>query len=89
MVKKKSKNNKKNIKKRKQKEKKCIRNVGKIDSLIRILLGIGFLGYGYLNRLIMGNYSYVLYIIALILIITGLRRKCLLYYPLNINTNKK
>lgn len=71
------------------KQDKCSMNVGRTDRYIRIVLGL-FLALGAYNySSSLGNWNYLAYLIAFILIITGLRRKCALYCPLNINTNKK
>ncbi len=56
---------------------KC--NVGTVDSLIRIIIGIGILFTGIALKNFWG-------IIGLIPLITGFSRRCLLYIPMGIST---
>lgn len=60
---------------------KC--NEGKIDRIIRIILGIALAVAAYMTGI------WWIYIIAGILLITGATGFCLLYVPFKINTCKK
>ncbi len=62
------------------------KNVGTIDRVIRIILGLIFV---YLGEVSMGALSIILYIVAVILLLTGLFGTCPLYSALKMNTNKK
>ncbi|GAB6106581.1 YgaP family membrane protein [Fusibacter bizertensis] len=62
-----------------------MKNVGSVDRLIRIILGILVLS---LFFVLQGALKWVS-IIGIILIITGLINFCPLYVPFKINTNKK
>ena len=58
------------------------KNVGKIDKIVRIILGIAIIGVGFL-------YGSWLGAIGIIPILTGLISWCPLYCPLKINTCSK
>lgn len=60
-------------------------NVGKIDKIIRILVGIVF-GLLYFTKIISGTWGIVLLIAGIILILTAFVGRCGLYYPFGINT---
>ncbi len=62
------------------------KNVGAIDRVIRIILGLIFV---YLGGVAMGALSVIFYIVAVILLLTGLFGMCPLYSALKMNTNKK
>ncbi len=57
------------------------KNVGKIDRIIRFILGTIFIVVGILNN----NW---LIAIGAILLLTAFLNRCLLYYPFKINTKK-
>ena len=56
-------------------------NVGSIDKLVRLIIGIGLL----LSGVILQNWVGW---IGLVLIITGARGRCLIYYMLGLSTAK-
>jgi hypothetical protein len=62
-------------------------NVGTIDKIIRILVGLVIIGLYFLN-VINGTLTIVLLILAGVLILTGLFRVCPLYMPFGIKTCK-
>ena len=62
------------------------KNVGKWDKIIRIIIGLIFLYFGSMSA---GALSVIFYIVALILLLTGLFGTCPLYSALKINTCKK
>ncbi|EMT45485.1 MULTISPECIES: DUF2892 domain-containing protein [Anoxybacillus] len=59
-------------------------NVGSVDRIIRLILGVALLGLFFLE----GNIKYV-GILGIVLIITAFVRFCPLYVPFRINTTKK
>jgi hypothetical protein len=63
------------------------KNVGKVDSIIRLILGIILViaGLAYLN----GVAEVVVIIIGIVLIFTSLTKFCALYKLFGINTLKK
>lgn len=63
------------------------KNVGKIDKIVRIVfaLVIAYLDY---TEAITGTTSWVLSIVALVLVVTAFIGFCPLYKALGINTNK-
>ena len=63
------------------------KNVGKEDRIIRIILGLGAVVGSYLY--LVPPVQYVGYLIAAILLFTGLMSTCMLYELFGINTNKK
>jgi len=58
------------------------KNVGNIDRIIRLILGIAIVIWGIISQNWWG-------LIGVVLIGTALFRFCLLYLPFRINTNKK
>lgn len=56
------------------------KNVGKIDSIIRYVLGAVFIAVGYW-------YHWAFYILAAIMIITSITGFCVLYKLFDIDTN--
>jgi len=62
-----------------------MKNMGKVDRIIRIVLGLGVLS---LLFIISGNLKY-LGLIGLIPLLTGIIGICPLYLLLHISTNKK
>ncbi len=62
------------------------KNVGKSDRIIRVVVGLIFL---YLGSVATGAFSVILYIVAVILLLTGLVGTCPLYSALKMNTRKK
>ena len=60
------------------------KNVGRVDSIIRIILGLVLLS---LLFLLQGNIKY-LGLIGLVPLTTGIIRFCPIYYLLGISTNK-
>lgn len=62
-------------------------NVGTIDKIIRILVGLVIIGLYFLN-VINGTLTIVLLVLAGVLILTGLFRVCPLYMPFGIKTCK-
>jgi hypothetical protein len=61
-----------------------MKNVGKVDSIIRIVLGLALLS---LLFLLQGNMKY-LGLIGLVPLITGITRSCPIYHLLGTSTNK-
>ena len=63
------------------------KNVGAVDRVIRIILGIIliYVGWGWLHGIPKG----IVYLIGLILIVTGILGTCLLYSLLGTNTLPK
>ncbi|KHF29431.1 DUF2892 domain-containing protein [Anoxybacillus sp. ST4] len=59
-------------------------NIGSVDRIIRLILGVALLGLFFLE----GNIKYV-GILGIVLIITAFVRFCPLYVPFRINTTKK
>lgn len=55
------------------------KNVGKIDKIIRIIIGLAIIAYGVINNSLLGA-------IGLIPLFTGIIGWCPLYCPLKINT---
>ena len=63
-------------------------NVGTIDKVIRILIGLVFIGL-YFVHIITGTVAIVILVLAGVFILTGLFNFCPLYIPLGINKEKK
>lgn len=63
-------------------------NVGTIDRIIRILLGVAVIALYFLGK-ISGITAVVLLIVAAVFIVTGLQRFCPLYTLFGINTKSK
>jgi hypothetical protein len=63
------------------------KNVGKIDSIIRLILGVALIiiGFVYANGII----EILLIILGIILMVTSFAKFCALYKLLGINTLKK
>jgi hypothetical protein len=63
------------------------KNVGTADRIVRIILGLIliFLGWGWLHGIPKG----IVYLIGLILIVTGILGTCLIYSLLGMNTSAK
>lgn len=61
------------------------KNVGKADSIIRILLGL-VLFYMVFSNQIVGTMGIIALIVALVLFFTAVRRSCALYSVLGMNT---
>ncbi len=57
-------------------------NVGTIDRVLRIVIGLGIIGYGVVNQTWLGA-------IGLVPILTAVFRFCPAYCPLGINTSGK
>jgi hypothetical protein len=64
------------------------KNVGMIDRVIRILLGIILL-YIFVANMIAAPWSYLVALIGLILLVTGIVGTCPLYSMLGMNTMGK
>jgi len=62
-------------------------NVGTIDRVIRILVGLVVIGLYFLN-MITGTLAIVFLVLAGVFILTGLIRVCPLYIPFGIKTCK-
>ena len=62
-------------------------NVGTIDEVIRILIGLVFIGL-YFAHIITGTVAIALLVLAGVFILTGLFNFCLIYIPFGINTGK-
>lgn len=58
---------------------KC--NVGKIDRILRIIIGLAVIGFGFYSQSWLGA-------IGIVPLFTGLVRWCPAYVPLGISTNK-
>ncbi len=63
---------------------KC--NVGGTDRIIRILLGIILVLVGWF--MLEETAKVVAIVVGVVLVFTAITRRCLLYYPLGINTAK-
>ncbi len=59
-----------------------MKNVGSIDRLIRIILGLAIIAAGII-------YSSWWGLLGVVLLLTGVFRSCLLYKPFGINTASK
>ncbi|MBD3247413.1 DUF2892 domain-containing protein [Candidatus Pacearchaeota archaeon] len=62
------------------------KNLGPLDRFIRVILAIAlaYIAYTYVQ----GFWMWALYVVAVILIFTALRARCLPYDWFGINTNK-
>jgi K+-transporting ATPase A subunit len=65
-----------------------MRNMGKADKIIRLLIAI-VITVLFLNHVITGVFGIVLVILAAVFVLTSLIGTCPLYLPFKINTNKK
>jgi len=64
------------------------KNVGQIDRIIRVILGLIFAALGFYffsSQVILAG---VFVILAIVMFFTAAMGTCLLYSPFNINTNK-
>ncbi len=61
------------------------RNVGVVDRIIRVVLGIGL---GYAAFMVPGAWAWIAGVLAVIGIVTGLAGFCALYAVLGINTDR-
>jgi len=66
---------------------KC--NVGKTDKIIRGVIAVVFVAIGYMYQTTLGNWSWLFYALAVVLLITILNSFCLPYKLLGINTCKR
>lgn len=57
-----------------------LNNVGTIDRIIRVLVGVGLLGWGFYAENWLGA-------IGIVPLLTAATSSCLLYMPLGLNTN--
>ncbi len=64
-----------------------MKNEGTLDRIIRIIAGLAALAVAYLW--LTGTWQIVLYVVGIVLILTGLMGVCLLYKVLHMNTKKK
>jgi amino acid transporter len=64
------------------------KNIGPQDKVIRIIIAAVLLIIGFTYSAILGLLTWVLYLIAVILIVTVITGHCLPYKWLKINTNK-
>ena len=64
-----------------------IKNIGKADKTIRILLAAVFIML-YLAGITSGIFGIILIVLAIIFVFTSLVRFCPLYLPFRINTGK-
>jgi hypothetical protein len=64
---------------------KC--NVGSADRIIRVVLGVALLAMG-LFVIPTGGWKWVLIIVGVVALVTGLTGRCGLYIPFGINTCK-
>lgn len=62
-------------------------NVGNMDRIIRLILGVVLIGLAYSGTLT-GTAAIIAYVVAAIAIVTGLVKFCLLYTLFGINTSK-
>jgi uncharacterized membrane protein HdeD (DUF308 family) len=63
-------------------------NEGTVDRIIRVIVGVVLIALG-LFGVTMGAWTWVVYILGAILLLTGAIGICPLYLLLKINTNKK
>jgi len=63
------------------------KNVGSVDRVVRIVLGLALLFAG--ARYLAGILSYVVMLVGIALVLTGLLGTCTLYSLFGINTAKK
>jgi hypothetical protein len=61
------------------------KNVGMIDRVVRIILGIVLIGVFYYHK-VAAPWSYLVLVIGIIAIVTGLFGTCALYSLLGVNT---
>lgn len=66
---------------------KC--NLGRLDRIIRIVLGIIIALIALFYSTGFGLWTYVLLVIALIFVVIAIIGYCPIYVPFGINTNKK
>lgn len=64
------------------------KNLGQIDTWIRILIAVAILVLYYYNY-ISGTLAIILLVAGIVLLLTSLFRFCPMYYMLKINTCKK
>lgn len=64
------------------------KNLGQIDTWIRILIAVAILVLYYYNY-ISGTMAIILLVAGIVLLLTSLFRFCPMYYLLKINTSKK
>lgn len=64
------------------------KNMGTVDSILRIVVAAIIITL-YLTNLITGTVAIILFILAIVFILTGFLRFCPLYLPFGINTCKK
>ena len=66
--------------------KKNKKNVGKLDRIVRTILAVtlAYISYTYLE----GLWMWVLYAVAVLLLVTVFRHRCVPYDWFGINTNK-
>ncbi len=60
-------------------------NEGKIDRIIRLIIGAGLVAGGFFTQ---GTVAIVLWVLGGIALFTGATGFCLLYMPFGISTNK-
>ncbi len=65
------------------------RNVGNIDSWIRLIIGAILFGFGLTASSIRGGFKWILIIIGGILVLTSLFNYCPIYTIFKISTYKK
>ncbi|MFH0737474.1 MAG: DUF2892 domain-containing protein [Candidatus Micrarchaeota archaeon] len=66
---------------------KCEKNIGSADRMIRVVFAVAFILTGLF--LVAEPWNYVSYLIALVLLITGVTQMCCLYSLLGMNTLEK
>jgi hypothetical protein len=66
---------------------KSLLNVGEMDRIIRLLVGIALAALAYFG-VFTGTAAIIAYVVAVIAIATGLFKICLIYKIIGINTSK-
>lgn len=64
------------------------KNVGKVDMVVRVVLGLVLLYVGAAQVVTTGIATYIIALIGLILLVTGVTGHCAIYSILKINTRK-
>lgn len=65
-----------------------MKNIGKSDKIVRVLIAVLFT-FLFLNQVVTGIFGVVLVILAGVFLLTSVVGSCPLYLPFKINTNHK
>ncbi len=64
-----------------------IKNIGKIDGIIRVIVGLVLIYFGGIQNI--SVLSVIMMVVGVILVITAITGSCMVYKLLGISTNKK